>query len=79
MRRQGEVIRFTIIVEQAGDIYSAYAPDLPGCIAAGDTYEETERLIRDGITIYLAELRAAGEPIPVPTTRAAEVDVPIPA
>jgi predicted RNase H-like HicB family nuclease len=70
-------VKYLIIVEKAGENYSAYVPDLPGCIAAADTFEETERLIREGIAIYIEELQAAGEPIPPPTTRAAEVDVPI--
>jgi predicted RNase H-like HicB family nuclease len=70
-------MKYLIIIEQAGDNYSAYVPDLPGCIAAADTVEETERLIREGISIYIDELRAAGQPVPPPTTRAAEVDVPI--
>jgi predicted RNase H-like HicB family nuclease len=70
-------MRYLIIIEKAGENYSAYVPDLPGCIAATDTLEETERLVREGIAIYVDELRAAGEPIPPPTTRAAEVDVPI--
>jgi predicted RNase H-like HicB family nuclease len=68
---------YVIIIEQAGESYSAYVPDLPGCIAAADTVEETEQLIREGISIYIDELRAAGQPVPPPTTRAAEVDVPI--
>ena len=70
-------MKYLIIIEKAGENYSAYVPDLPGCIAAADTFEETERLIREGIAIYIEELQAAGEPIPPPTTRAAEVDVPI--
>jgi predicted RNase H-like HicB family nuclease len=70
-------MRYLIIIEKAGENYSAYVPDLPGCVAAADTPEETERLVREGIAIYVDELRAAGEPIPPPTTRAAEVDVPI--
>lgn len=70
-------MKYVIIIEKAGENHSAYVPDLPGCIAAADTYEETERLIREGIAIYLDELRAAGQPIPPPTTRATEVEVPI--
>lgn len=68
---------YVIIIEQAGDNYSAYVPDLPGCIAAADTAEETERLIREGVCISIDELQAARQPVPPPTTRAAEVDVPI--
>lgn len=66
---------YTIVVERADGNYSAYAPDLPGVVAAGDTVEETERLMREGIALYLDELRAAGEPIPEPSSVARTVEV----
>lgn len=47
--------------------FSAYAPDLPGCVAAADTYEECLQLMREGIAIYLDELRKDGDPVPPPT------------
>jgi predicted RNase H-like HicB family nuclease len=68
--------QYTIVVERAEGNYSAYAPDLPGVVAAGDTVEDTERLMREAIALYLEELRAAGEPIPEPTSVARTVDVP---
>lgn len=68
-------MKYAIIIEKAGDNYSAYVPDLPGCIAAADTEEETERLIREGVAIYVEELRESGQPVPLPTTRALEMDV----
>lgn len=58
---------YRIVIERAGANYSAFVPDLPGCIAAADTIEKTVRLIREGIAIYLDELRADGMPIPEPT------------
>ena len=67
--------QYTIVVERAEGNYSAYAPDLPGVVAAGDTVEETERLMRDAIALYLEELRAAGEPIPEATSVARTVEV----
>lgn len=72
-------MKYAIIVERASENYSAYVPDLPGCIAAAGTTEETERLIREGIVIYFEELRASGQPIPLPTTHAIEVEVSLPA
>ena len=66
---------YTIVVERAEGNYSAYAPDLPGVVAAGDTVEETERLMQEAIALYLEALRAAGEPIPEPTSVARTVDV----
>ncbi len=76
---EGDAMKYAIIVERAGENYSAYVPDLPGCIAAADTTEETERLIREGIVIYLEALRASGQPVPLPTTHAIEVEVSLPA
>ena len=67
--------QYTIVVERGEDNYSAYAPDLPGVVAAGDTVEETARLMREAIAFYLEELRAAGESIPEPTTIARTVEV----
>ena len=67
--------QYTIVVERAESNYSAYAPDLPGVVAAGDTVEETERLMREAIVLYLEELRASGESIPEPTSVAPTVEV----
>lgn len=66
---------YTIVVERAEANYSAYAPDLPGVVAAGDTIEETERLMQEAIALYLEELRTAGEPIPEPTSIARTIEV----
>jgi len=60
---------FAVVIEKAGRNYSAYAPDLPGVITTGRTPEATERNMRQAIAFHLDELRAAGEPIPAPTTR----------
>jgi len=64
---------YAVVIEKAGANYSAYAPDLPGVITTGPTPEATERNMRDAIAFHLRELRAAGEPIPAPTTRATYV------
>lgn len=69
------VARYTIILEKTDDGYSAYAPDLPGCIAAGDTYDETVQLMREAIEFHLEGMRLNGEPIPEPTSTAATVEV----
>jgi predicted RNase H-like HicB family nuclease len=60
---------YAVVIEKAGRNYSAYAPDLPGVITTGRTPEATERNMCEAIAFHLSELRAAGEPIPVPTTR----------
>jgi predicted RNase H-like HicB family nuclease len=56
------LMRFAIVIEQAEDNYSAYVPDLPGCVATGDTVKEVEREIRDAIRFYIEGLRADGPP-----------------
>ena len=71
-------MKYVAIIEKAGNGYSAYLPDLPGCIAAADTHEETEQLIRDGAMYYLEELRDTGQPIPEPATTAMLVEVESP-
>jgi predicted RNase H-like HicB family nuclease len=68
--------RYLVIVEAGPESFSAYVPDLPGCIAAADTRDEVEALIREGITLHLSALRERSQPIPPPTTSALEVAVP---
>ena len=67
--------QYTIVVERAEGNCSAYVPDLPGVVAAGDTVDETERLMGEAIRLYPEELRAAGEAIPEPTSVARTVEV----
>jgi predicted RNase H-like HicB family nuclease len=69
-------MRYVVVVEQAGRNYSAYVPDLPGCVATGATAEEAAREIRDAIAFHLEGLRADGLPIPPATSAAQYVDVP---
>lgn len=69
------MIEYLVIFEKAGGNYSAYVPDLPGCITTGKTAEETERNIKEAIDLYLDTLREEGKPIPEPTTRAKPVSV----
>ncbi|MGI8439082.1 MAG: type II toxin-antitoxin system HicB family antitoxin [Thermoleophilaceae bacterium] len=65
---------YAIVIEgDAGTNFSGYSPDLPGVVATGDTLEEVERLMREGIAIYLDELRETGEPVPAPTAARALV------
>jgi predicted RNase H-like HicB family nuclease len=56
--------RFLIIIEEAGDNYSAYSPDLPGCVATGATRDETERNMYEAIQMHVEGLREDGLPIP---------------
>jgi predicted RNase H-like HicB family nuclease len=66
---------YTVIFEKAGNGYSAYVPDLPGCIAAGSTRAEVEELIRGAIEMHLEGMREDGDPIPAPTTWAEVVSL----
>lgn len=66
---------YTIIIEDAGSNFAAYAPDVPGCVAAADTIEETRKLMEEALILHLEMLRDMGEPIPLPHVRAAVVQV----
>ena len=63
-----DVRKYAVVIERAVNNYSAYVPDLPGCISVGDTIEETERNIRDAIALHVDGLREDGQIIPAPTT-----------
>jgi len=67
--------RYAVVIEKAPGNYSAYVPDLPGCVATGNTIEEIEREIREAIEFHIEGLRDAGEPIPEPTSRAEYVEI----
>lgn len=67
--------RYAVVIEKAGDNYSGYVPDLPGCIAAGDTVEETERLLREAVEFHVEGLREDGLPLPEPSSRVEYVEV----
>ncbi len=58
------VHRFLIVVEKAGKNYSAYAPDLPGCIATGKTRDEAEKRMHEAIEIHIRGLVEDGIPVP---------------
>jgi len=68
---------YAVIIEGGGDSYSAYVPDLPGCVAAGKSVAEVEKLIREAIEFHIEGLRENGDPVPPPTAAASTVvDVP---
>ncbi len=68
-------MRYAIVIEQAAANYSAYVPDLPGCVATGSTVEEAEAQIREAITFHLDGLREDGSPVPPPSSRVEYVTV----
>ena len=61
-------LQYAVIFEKTGTGYSAYVPDLPGCVAAGSTRQDVEKLIRGAIQMHLEGMREDGDPIPSPTT-----------
>jgi predicted RNase H-like HicB family nuclease len=69
--------RYAIVVECAGKNYSAYVPDLPGCIATAKTVKAVEQLLYEAIEVHVAGLREDGEPIPEPSCVVDYLDVQI--
>ena len=70
-----QMYRYLIIIEATATGYSAYSPDLPGCVATGRTREEVEREMHDALEFHVEGLRLAGEPIPEPRTQASYCEV----
>ena len=68
-------MRYAIVIEQAGLNYSAYVPDLPGCVATGSSIEELEEHIREAIAFHLDGLREDGMPVPAPSSHVDYVDI----
>lgn len=68
-------MRYAVVIELAAGNYSAYVPDLPGCVATGNTPAEAEAAIRDAIGFHLEGLREEGTPAPVPVSRVEYVEV----
>ena len=69
-------MRFLIVIEKAKRGFSAYSPDLPGCVAAGATRRSVEKTMREAIEFHLEGLREEGDRVPAPRSYSAYVDVP---
>ena len=68
-------MRYAIVIEHAGKNYSAYAPDLPGCVATGETVPEVENRMREAIEFHLTGLREDGLAVPAPASMVEYVEV----
>jgi len=68
-------MRYATVIEKSPSNYSAYVPDLPGCVATGSTVEEVEREIRDAIEFHLEGMREDGIPVPAPSSAVRYVDI----
>ncbi len=68
-------MRYTVVIERGENSFGAYVPDLPGCVAAGETREETLRLIQEAIEFHLEGLKEDGLDIPEPTSTSELVEV----
>ena len=68
-------MRYAIVLEKTEHNYSAYVPDLPGCVATGDSLQETENLIREAIKFHIEGLLEDGLPIPESTSVVEYMDV----
>ncbi len=71
-------MRYAVIIETGPNNLSAFVPDLPGCVAVGDTTEEVMQSIREAIEFHLEGMVEDGDPIPEPTCIAINVDVNVP-
>ncbi|MBS4099326.1 MAG: type II toxin-antitoxin system HicB family antitoxin [Sulfuricella sp.] len=70
-------MRYMVVIEKTATSYGAFVPDLPGCVAAGKTEAEALALIEEAIRFHLEDMQAAGQQIPLPTSKGAFVDVPL--
>ena len=68
-------MKYLIILEKTSTGYSAYSPDLPGCVSAGDTAEDTEANMREAIEFHIEGMREEGLSIPIPQSRASYIEV----
>ena len=69
-------MQYAVVIEHSeGSNYSAYVPDLPGCVSTGDSLKEVRDNIHEAIAFHLKGMREYGEPIPAPSTHVAYADV----
>jgi predicted RNase H-like HicB family nuclease len=67
--------RYPVVIEQAGAGFSAYSPDVSGCVAVGDTEDETRRNFQDALVAHFEAMREVGEPVPEPHSSVDYVEI----
>ena len=67
--------RYLILIEPTDTGYSAYSPDIPGCVASAPSLADVEKVMRDAIGLHLEGLRESGQPVPPPHTSASYVEI----
>ena len=72
-------MRYAVVIEKGAKNFSAYVPDLPGCVSVGDTLEKVKAEIREAIEFHLEGMREDGSPIPTPSSLAEYVEAEEPA
>ena len=68
-------MRYMVVIEEGENSFGAYVPDLPGCVAVGETEEEVKRLIQEAIEFHLEDLTETGADIPKPSSKSEYVEV----
>jgi predicted RNase H-like HicB family nuclease len=72
---EGVIMRYMVIIEKGESSYGAFVPDLPGCIAVGETEQEVTELIQEAIQFHLEDLQLEGQPIPQPVSKSTFIEV----
>ena len=70
-------MKYLIVIEQTATGYSAFSPDVPGCVATGGTHDEVEREMKEAISFHLDGLKHEGMSLPKPHTSSSYVEVPV--
>ncbi len=68
-------MQYLVVVEKTDTGFGAYVPDLPGCVAVGETRDEVIKLIQEAIEFHIEGLKQAGEPVPAPSSQSELIDV----
>ena len=70
-------MKYMVVIEKGESGWGAFVPDIPGCVAVGETEKEVVSLIADAIRFHLEDLRSEGQPIPPPSSKSKFIEVPV--